>query len=261
MKKDVISGIYKIENVKNGKVYIGSSKDIYKRWEQHKRDLNNECHHSYKLQNEWNIYKENNFKFSIVETVDSLDGILDLEQKYIDDMNCCINGYNVAKSTKNGLYSDYKKKEPSSIDYILNDIVGMNSYCNKLDYYKSLSKNDIVIKNIYKESKQRRNIYDLILDVIEYNDCLMNNCRNTFRYSSDIIVYTDNISFDLYTLCNKDLDFIIAFLKSLKVNYIKFGEERIYGDFIIDYEFDTEEGIINIITKYEEIEVYLDKLY
>ena len=37
---DIIQGIYKIENTKTKKIYIGQSKDIYGRFKQHKRELN-----------------------------------------------------------------------------------------------------------------------------------------------------------------------------------------------------------------------------
>ena len=36
---DVVCGIYKIENIVNGKVYIGQSIDIYNRWQNHKTKL------------------------------------------------------------------------------------------------------------------------------------------------------------------------------------------------------------------------------
>ena len=36
MSREKICGIYKIENLVNGKVYIGKSLDIYKRWNDHK---------------------------------------------------------------------------------------------------------------------------------------------------------------------------------------------------------------------------------
>ena len=39
--KSQVSGIYKIENLINHKVYIGQSKNIYARWKQHKRNINN----------------------------------------------------------------------------------------------------------------------------------------------------------------------------------------------------------------------------
>ena len=47
-------GIYKIENKENGKVYIGSSKNIEKRWEAHEVGLKNKRHHNAKLQHAWN---------------------------------------------------------------------------------------------------------------------------------------------------------------------------------------------------------------
>jgi len=49
---DKIIGIYKITNTKNNKVYIGESNNIYKRWKEHIDDLNNNKHHSKKLQEE-----------------------------------------------------------------------------------------------------------------------------------------------------------------------------------------------------------------
>ena len=43
-------GIYKIENKVNGKVYIGQSIDIEKRWKEHISCLNNRTHHNDYLQ-------------------------------------------------------------------------------------------------------------------------------------------------------------------------------------------------------------------
>lgn len=83
MNEEKICGIYKIENITNGKVYIGSSQNIFRRWKEHKRDLNGNKHHSYHLQAAWNKYKENNFIFSIIEQCNQ-DVLLDREQHYID---------------------------------------------------------------------------------------------------------------------------------------------------------------------------------
>ncbi|MCK4522264.1 MAG: GIY-YIG nuclease family protein [Nanoarchaeota archaeon] len=59
-------GIYKIENMLNGKVYIGSSKDIKKRWAAHQSDLRLDKHHSSHLQYSFNKYGTEVFKFSLV---------------------------------------------------------------------------------------------------------------------------------------------------------------------------------------------------
>ena len=57
----VITGIYSITNLTNGKRYIGKSLSIHSRWSQHRRDLKKGIHHSGFLQNAWNKYGEDNF--------------------------------------------------------------------------------------------------------------------------------------------------------------------------------------------------------
>lgn len=98
MAKEKISGVYKIENIINGKLYIGSSINIYKRWGEHKRLLRINKHHSYKLQNAWNKYGKNNFKFEIIKVFNGkIDELRKLEQYYLDLFNSfdLAFGYNV----------------------------------------------------------------------------------------------------------------------------------------------------------------------
>jgi group I intron endonuclease len=64
-------GIYIIKNIINNKVYIGYSKDIHKRFEQHRKELNNNNKkYNPHLQAAWNKYKEENFIFDILEICD-----------------------------------------------------------------------------------------------------------------------------------------------------------------------------------------------
>lgn len=93
-------GIYKIENIINNKVYIGSSNNIERRWKEHKRLLNNNKHHSIKLQRAWNKYGSENFKFSVLEECE-VDRLLYLEQYYIDKFKSYFAGYNSKDKTKN----------------------------------------------------------------------------------------------------------------------------------------------------------------
>ena len=62
-------GIYKIENKINGKVYIGQSNNIIRRWEEHISKLNNNSHENKILQYSWNKYGMYNFDFYQHQTI------------------------------------------------------------------------------------------------------------------------------------------------------------------------------------------------
>lgn len=64
---NIISGIYKIVNTKNGKMYIGSSKNIKRRWGIHKSSLKNNRHHSVHLQRAWNKYGKESFVYEVIK--------------------------------------------------------------------------------------------------------------------------------------------------------------------------------------------------
>ena len=78
-------GIYKIENILDGKKYIGSSVNIKKRFIRHKCDLNRGKHHNIFLQRSYNLYGKNNFNFEIIEEC-SLEELKIVEQRYLDNI-------------------------------------------------------------------------------------------------------------------------------------------------------------------------------
>ena len=78
-------GIYKIENIINNIIYIGSSINVEKRFERHKYDLKRNKHHNIYLQRSYNKYGIENFKFEIIEECNILD-IKSIEQKYLDNI-------------------------------------------------------------------------------------------------------------------------------------------------------------------------------
>lgn len=97
IEREIIQGIYKIENTKTHKVYIGQSIDIYRRWEDHKSALERNGHHARKLQNSYNRTKDKSvFEYSIIEVVENKEDLDDREKYYIDKYNSLYDGYNSA---------------------------------------------------------------------------------------------------------------------------------------------------------------------
>ena len=78
-----MQGVYEIYCSKSGKRYIGSSKDIDKRWEAHLRGLRAGKHHNYYLQKAYYRYGEDNFVFSLIEIVHDAADLYKTEEKYI----------------------------------------------------------------------------------------------------------------------------------------------------------------------------------
>lgn len=110
-----MKAIYGIVNKINGKKYIGSAVNFYKRKREHLNSLNKNQHHSSHLQRSWNKYGITNFEFIILERVDAKQDLIPREQWWLDNSN---NEYNVCKtagSTLGKSCSDTTKKKISDI--------------------------------------------------------------------------------------------------------------------------------------------------
>ena len=77
-------GIYCIRNIINNKVYIGKSKNIYQRIQQHIYDLNNnnkKCENDH-LRNAWNKYGENFFEYFVLEYLEENEKLVSERELY-----------------------------------------------------------------------------------------------------------------------------------------------------------------------------------
>ncbi len=88
-------GIYCITNTINTKRYIGQSINIEQRLNAHKSSLRNGSHHSQHLQNAFNKYGEDVFKFDVLKVCDESE-LDDMEIHFISlyDASTPIMGYN-----------------------------------------------------------------------------------------------------------------------------------------------------------------------
>ena len=82
------SGVYQIVNIATGKIYIGSSVDLYRRYYIHYGSLTRDRHENPKLQRAWNKYGEDCFDFYIVEFLPKDKNLIrEREQFWVDKVN------------------------------------------------------------------------------------------------------------------------------------------------------------------------------
>lgn len=97
------SGIYKIINTKNGRIYIGSAKKLGERRKRHLSSLKSKKHRNKFLQNDFNKCGKDVFEFYILEIIQEKENLLNTEQKYLDqycdNQNMCYNICSVAGNT------------------------------------------------------------------------------------------------------------------------------------------------------------------
>ena len=83
-------GIYKIRNTINNKYYIGSSKNIKKRFNKHKYQLKKGTHHCIYLQRAYKKYGSSVFDFEIYKLFDTIEKAIVIEQHMINMKYCII---------------------------------------------------------------------------------------------------------------------------------------------------------------------------
>lgn len=90
------SGIYKIVQISTGIVYIGQTKmKFIKRYWHHRWKLKHNNHDNKYLQNTWNKYGENDFKFEVIHILKEHENLDELEIMYISKYDSYNNGFNL----------------------------------------------------------------------------------------------------------------------------------------------------------------------
>lgn len=154
-------------------MYIGESFDIERRWNQHKQDLINGCHHNYYLQQSFNKLGEKYFSFKVLQKINTEE----LEKTHT----------NIIEALLLMLESSYIKKfqeeniELYNIENTLEEImkgnrelsihtnIAINVLCSYYIKYKYVFNSS---ENIF-ELKER----DSILNIIKNNSTIRSNTR------------------------------------------------------------------------------------
>ena len=212
-------GVYKITNIINGKVYIGESLNIERRWDEHKLELENGTHHSFKLQNDYNEYGKNNFIFEVLKEIDEDKNMMlhkcllyIFENKYIKSYDSINNGYNIEDSLdlilkcKKPIFEgdEINYKSISVLKSIIKNIDKNNGNFIIKEKPKPKPKVKFQLKEQYKnaenesnKNKIKKNINNILNNLYNnYNiNFIINNCKN-YIFKEDFerlyIVLKDN---------------------------------------------------------------------
>jgi len=125
-------GIYCIQNIENGKRYIGSAIIFKDRWRGHKSLLNKNKHHSKKLQNAWNKYGADKFIFSILELVIDNNFIIEREQYWIDLFLNKEDLYNTCLIAGNTLGFRHSEESKLKISISSKNMIRTPEHCAKI---------------------------------------------------------------------------------------------------------------------------------
>lgn len=152
--------IYKIENLINHKVYIGSAIGHYQRKGQHYYMLRRNSHYNQHLQSSWNKYGESNFIFEVLEFIDNINLLKEKEEYYINLYNSnnnqsgfnfriyCNTNLGIKRSLESRLKQSISKKgRTPNIDY--NKIAKLN---NKKIIATNIKTTNTIIFNSVKEA-------------------------------------------------------------------------------------------------------------
>lgn len=141
-------GIYKISCSEAGGVYIGSTIQLSKRWEQHLNSLRRKLrgegspHKNYKLYMDFKEHGEDTFRYEVIE-VCSQDELPNREKHWIMYYNSVDAGYNIAVDTeypfrgikKNEAWHEHRDTEYHFVDPDGNEVKGkgLMKFCREND--------------------------------------------------------------------------------------------------------------------------------
>jgi group I intron endonuclease len=108
--------IYKIENIINGKKYIGRTNNADRRKSEHLSALKYGKHRNVYLQKAWEKYGEHNFIFDVVDESENINEIFEKEQEWIANLKTCDRkyGYNLTEGGEKSILSEESLKKLSA---------------------------------------------------------------------------------------------------------------------------------------------------
>ena len=115
MMRNEACGVYKIENTLTGDFYIGSSKDVKRRWREHKRPSVWNRYSKHPLYSDMQKYGVDKFDFQILAEVE-IEQLKETEQEFIEMLKPTYNNIN-AKGWDVKRYKEHRKEYYKEYQY------------------------------------------------------------------------------------------------------------------------------------------------
>lgn len=187
-----ISGVYCIENLINGKKYVGQTTNLCQRGSFHFILLENNEHSCTELQEDYNQSGIKNFIYRVLE-VCSIENLFLKENEYIKRFNAVENGYNSTYGGETGFFP---------IDSFSDEVQEAISTVKQDDYRIRLSKeknlfdqllSSYVGTKVYSKSKEQDEFKE------KFFDCLLIPKKTNYRRkgirSINSIIQEDNLPY------------------------------------------------------------------
>ena len=259
--------IYKIENLVNGKKYIGLTNNIQRRRARHFTDLACNRHDNSFLQKEFNIYGKENFSFNIEFSGEiTSEEIGEKEKEYIKKYDSYKNGYNQNEGGNFGPSNGGSHLTQTDIFNILSALEFMSRPGQILSNMFDVSKTTISrIKNGINHCQYKEEYESLPLE--KRQEIYENFCTSTDFYkdkvnTTKLITKRKLTKEQVFAIYVNDEEKIIpkkklAQLYGLKSSYsitdiIKGGS---YKDYALEYQDITKENrkkIVSLLRNWQE---------
>ena len=115
MMRNEACGVYKITNIVTGDFYIGSSKDVKRRWREHKRPSVWNRYSKHPLYSDMQKYGVDKFDFQILAEVE-IEQLKETEQEFIEMLKPTYNNIN-AKGWDVKRYKEHRKEYYKEYQY------------------------------------------------------------------------------------------------------------------------------------------------
>lgn len=160
------SGVYRIQNIKTGNFYIGSTIDLYKRYARHRYVLKNELKENIRMHEDFIKHGLESFIFGVIEYCEK-DKLLEKEQYYYEKL---MPFYNVWKSIYSAKGREYTKEQ---LEYF-------NTYVHGP---KDIEKHSNILKKSWKKRKEKYSVSELHKKMSEARKGIKHSEETKIRYS------------------------------------------------------------------------------